>query len=189
MKIISGKVIAAERVLLSFNNEKAYHAKGRKVYTKFLLDDGKTYWSDNHIDEFKVGRYVEFYGGKGYDILYINQDTAKALIKEKRISVIEHILPLVMIVLGVMAIYACDKIWGKPVPTEIYFSLFNIFAYMSYMTRLSYKVSNEPKGKDVKKLKAYAKGYAQQEEVSFLNTEEITQAPSFIKEKSIYYKE
>jgi hypothetical protein len=55
------------------------------------------------------------------------------------------------------------------------------------MARLSYKVSNEPKGKDVKKLKNYAKGYSQ--EKCLLTQEDINQTSSMIKEKAIYCKD
>lgn len=181
MKIISGKVIAVERVLSEFNNEKAFHATGQKVSVKFFLDNGKTYWSDNHIDNFKVGSYVEFYGGEGYNSIYINQDTAKALIKEKRVSVITNVLPLVATVSTITIFYAIDKIWGKPITSELYFELWNICAYMLYMARLSYKVSNEPKGKDVKKLKEYAEEYNQKR--YFLTPEDISRTSSVIKEK------
>ena len=187
MKIISGEIIAAERVLSDFNNEKAYHANGQKVSVKFLLDDGKTYWSDNHIDNFKVGSHVEFYGGKDYNNIYLNQDTAKELIKNKREHVIMRVINFSIMVLGTIGIYASGKISGNAVPSEIYMGLFSVFFNISCLDYLSYKKPSEPKGKVLKKLKEYAKGYSQDK--SFLTPEDINQTSSMIKEKEIYYKD
>jgi len=187
MSVISGKIVSAERILSSFNNLQKYHSKGQKIYTRFLLNDGKTYWSDNHIDEFKVGSYVEFYGGEGYNNIYINQDTAKGLIKQKNDFLMGFIVPLVAIILSSAFLYVSGKITNHPAPVGLYYGFMGIFINLLFMMRDVSKISKYPKGEDMKRLRKYAKGYVRQQKMSYLNIEDVNTSLDI--KKSIYHKD